>query len=824
MESHPKDPSFLSSLRNKIIVASLLAITALTLAVATTYVGFDSLLTKVDELSTPNEKLIRLNRLFKQITQLDQQQRMDVIQRPGKPHQQYLRESNSIASHLDSLLKLTWSDPVQLQRLQVMKDILRQRDNYFIAYLKLRTIVYTKNQKLNQMDSLASVLNRAQPPADSSVTTTEKRTTTITFQIEPEKKKNFFTRLFSSKKKDEEIPIREVKEELSVKVDTLFVLRSDSTLQGIGKMILSLEQSKQFESKQLLQRELKLVSTNMSLVNQLLSILQEVENEEILITQKNNHEAATLARDSSKNIGIIVAIFLFAGAILSFLMMIDISRSNYYRQQLVESQLKTEQLSLVKQRFLANMSHEIRTPLQSIIGYSEQLQLTYQNDASAGAIWKASQHLLQLANEILDYNRLESGHFSLELVPFDLQETIQEVADSATILADRKNLPFEYSFKNLPSILLMGDPFRLKQLLYNLLSNAIKFTQEGKISLSVSAEVDLCVRCRFSVCDTGIGMSPEELSRIFNEFEQGNSSIQEKFGGSGLGLSIVKKITDYLHGSISAKSEQGRGSEFIVELSFERAYGQPLPEALPSPSTDNSPKKHVVIIDDDTMILKLCSIILKKHSLTYSTINQASEVFTVNFDNVSIVFLDIRMPDYNGQFLAKYIREKFSHVKLIACTAHALPDERKNLLAEGFDAILVKPFLEKDFLQIIYQSDQGLQGKSTPSDLSELRSMLDHNETLVQSILEDFAQESLEDIQKIRAALQKGQSEILREVIHRLAARTGQVGAKAVSGSFRLLEYKLATGTLVAGLKAETEEALIQLEQWIAKVKEEILV
>lgn len=190
-------------------------------------------------------------------------------------------------------------------RLQAMKEVLQQRDRYQDQYLKLRSILYNNGQKLGPIDSLATLLSTVQPPSDSSVTTTEKRITTITFQVESEKKKNFFTRLLSGKKKAEEIPISEVKEELTVKIDTRSVNRSDSnsTLQEFGKMIKVMEASQQFKSKQLQKRELELVNTKILLINELLTILQEVESEEILAAQQITDEASTLVRHSSRNIG-----------------------------------------------------------------------------------------------------------------------------------------------------------------------------------------------------------------------------------------------------------------------------------------------------------------------------------------------------------------------------------------------------------------------------------------------------------------------------------------------------------------------------------------
>jgi signal transduction histidine kinase/CheY-like chemotaxis protein len=816
--------SFLSPLRNKVIAAFLLAVIAIVLAVGTTYFSFNNLLVEVDELSAPNEKLKTINHLFKFITQLDQRQRADAIRNPSQPYLQFLRESKTLTNTIDSLQFYTWQNTMQQQRIQAMKQILVKRDYYLMEYLKLRSIIHSK-QNQRQLDSLANALLTSVPPADSSVTTTQQKRTTTTYLIEPAKKPNFFSRLFGGKKSEIPLPKAEVKEELLVTVDTLAIHRSDSTVKELSKLMKAVQQTSQLQNRKLLQRELELINTNMALTNHLLTILQEVENEEILTIERNNTQAVSLVKSSSRSIGIIITVFFLLAAVLIFLILLDISKSNYYRLQLVDAKKEAERLGQVKQRFLSNMSHEIRSPLQSIIGYSEQLISKKNEESSVRAIQSSSRHLLQIANEVLDYSRLDSDTFSLESVPFRLEEVMLEVVASTQVLANQKGIRFEWHKESLPDFFLSGDPFRLKQILYNLLSNAIKFTDSGRVTLLAQVNVDLFVTCTFSILDTGIGLDAVEVDRIFGEFEQAHSRIHEKFGGSGLGLAIVKKLVTLMKGEISVTSELGCGSEFKVELKFEKAWTNAVASQPIEQGELIDEKLSAVLIDDDRLILDLCGIILKKNNVPFVAITQPQQALIYDFSSTTTVFIDIRMPEINGVVIAKELRERYPTLKLIAFTAHALPDEQKELLSNGFDQLLLKPFLEKDFLNIVY-GRSGLSNATVDAanlDLEGLKKMLAYDEPLFQSIIRDFCADSKDDMEKICSFILADDTEQVRDCIHKLVSRTGQVGLNELSEKLHSIEKRLAHNTSIGSLKIDLEKIQRMLSESISQLESECL-
>jgi len=820
-----EDRSFLKPVRGKVIAASLLACIAIGLALAVTYFSFYGLLDKVDELSIPNDKLKSLSTLFQQITRLDQQQRADAIKKPKKSYREFVKESESLVSTIDSLHRMSWEDKRQEERLEAMKRILRKRDFLLIEYLKLKSDFVFNKKYSNQLDSLADILTQNKPATDSSVKTTQKKTITTTYLPEKEEKKtSFFSRVFGGKKKEDAKAENriEVKEEISVQVDTLAIAQQDSAILEVGRIMKTLEQDQRQQTKQMLQRELELVSTNIVLISQLLSILQEVENEEIAAVEQKNSEAVTMVSSNIQRIGLIMIIFFLLAAVLVFLIMVDISKSNYYRLQLIKARDQAEQLGQVKQRFLANMSHEIRTPLQSIIGFSEQLKDTQTtNEEAIEAIQSSSEHLLHIVNEVLDYSRIESDHFTIEKSPFDLSQLIEEVTSVIRIHTEQKGLQFIVKADNISKINLLGDAFRLRQILYNLLGNAVKFTSQGFVKFELEVKPDIFLKCTFRITDTGIGIAPLDISRVFAQFEQGDVNIHKQYGGAGLGLSIVKKLIDLQQGTIEVKSEEGKGSEFTVNLIFERApVSATITHTLSSPSVTRSFQGTVILVDDDPLILKLCSMLLNKYQVPFKAINQSERMLEEDLTNVRFIFLDIRMPGINGVDLCKALRNK-TQAKIIALTAHVLPQEQASILENGFDQILTKPFREQDLLQVIglLQSTNGIADSAF--DLSSLRKLTLGDEQLFQSILSQFKEETESNLIEVDEALTQGKSKDLREVIHKLSGRVGQMGETELAQRFHQIEIKLDEGNAADSIRKEIEDSIQHLKLFLVEIQKE---
>jgi signal transduction histidine kinase/CheY-like chemotaxis protein/HPt (histidine-containing phosphotransfer) domain-containing protein len=554
-----------------------------------------------------------------------------------------------------------------------------------------------------------------------------------------------------------------------------------------------------------------------------LNTLHEVENEELANIRVTNTHAANVMSESISRMNLLMLGFFLAAAILVYLILIDISKSNYYKTQLEKARDEAEELSKIKQRFLANMSHEIRTPLQSIIGFTEQLKYEgAENPDAVNAIHSSSEHLLHIVNEVLDYSRISSGNFTLAKEKFKLFALIREVESAMRIQAERKKLTFMLDNANAADHALIGDPFRLRQILYNLLGNAIKFTHKGFVKLKLQTHhINNKILCVFEISDTGIGIKAEDIHKIFNQFEQANASITGQYGGTGLGLTIVKSLLDAQQGQLQVSSEPGVGSAFRVEIEYEEADISTPVILATSENANTKFTGKIIVVDDDSMILKLCSIILDKNKIHHNTYNDPDKVMRLApQEAVTHILLDIRMPNMNGIDLCKNLKPKYpSATKFIALTAHVLPEERDNLLLAGFDDILTKPFHEAELLKKLGITSQvKIHAMETP-DFSLVREMTMGDESLFQSVITQFVDETADDIERLHEHLDNQNKKAVREIVHKMAGRTGQMGLFSISASLREVEIAIVDGKSVEDIESDLKKIILGVSEVLEGIR-----
>ena len=366
-------------------------------------------------------------------------------------------------------------------------------------------------------------------------------------------------------------------------------------------------------------------------------------------------------------------------------------------QESREARSAAEAASSAKSAFLANMSHEIRTPINAVLG----LARIGARDTTAGAgrdnfsrILDAGEHLLGVVNDILDYSKIEAGKFSIEAAPFSLAAVIANSSSFVTGMARQKGLVFEEQHApDLPAWLL-GDVQRVLQILVNLLSNAVKFTEQGVVRLGVTQEGE--TTC-FKVVDTGIGMTAEQLARLFNPFEQADSSTTRKYGGTGLGLAISQHLAHLMGGAITVESVLGQGSTFTLRL--------PLPEAaapiglaergsqrgLPGSRLDGLRVLAAEDVEVNRFILE--DLLVEAGASCVFAENGRQAVACVVADPAAfdIVLMDVQMPEMDGYEATRRIREIAPELPVIGLTAYALSDERKNCLDAGMVDRVTKP-------------------------------------------------------------------------------------------------------------------------------------
>jgi signal transduction histidine kinase/CheY-like chemotaxis protein len=772
----------------------------------------------VIELSEPNEKLLIVNRLLEQVSTLDQLQRIQVLQEPHHT-KSFLAETQEIRLTIDTLSEMYGDNAEIAQQIDSMKLILATRDQVYIDYASLRAGQLDNSSLSGTLKSITGLVRSNRGQQDVSVKTSETRITT-TAAPKAKVQESFWKRLFGRKKK-EKAGKQFVREEKNVRVDTLSVARKDSILAAIEKAMNRLEHEEITRTSTMLLKELDLVHNGNTLVNELWRLLHNIQEDEINNIRSNKDTVIGYLNASINRAGTIMLVLFLVIGVMIFMVLNDITRNNTYREQLRIAKENAEQLSMMKQRFLSNMSHEIRTPLQSIVGFAEQVKTQPKPQPKMiDAIHASAGHLLQIVNEVLDYSRIISGKFTLEKRPFNLDRLAEEVSANMKLQAENKKLQFVFD-NSIPTVKnYMGDDFRLKQVLYNLLGNAIKFTSAGKVTFTLE-QADHFVRMR--VADTGTGISEKDLARIFNEFEQTDTSIARRFGGTGLGLSISKALVENMGGTISVESREGSGTAFTLLI--------PLEETAAQPEHDHSGTTAVtyaniptLVVEDDPFILQLCDTILTNQGIAHTCYTSAEELLAAKWDsNTRIVFSDMRLPGITGAELVKQLRKKVKNVKFVALTAQVLPEEKELMLKQGFDTILSKPFREQELLSFYATGPVPAKNNDVAGppalDISLLRQMTMNDETLLNTHLVRFVEATEKDLEQLRMYIdEKNQAEAY-EMIHKLAGRIGQIGAPELMTSLRELEQELKRPKRLTAMKEKLGYAISDTEKIIEEIR-----
>jgi signal transduction histidine kinase/FixJ family two-component response regulator len=820
-----------TSVKSKILSGFLLAFVAILLAMGITQYAFQDMLDTVEALSAPSEKLGQLNRVFQEITKLDQLQRAEAIRSPKKPYNVFLDQSQVTFLMVDSLMLLDW-DTMQRARIGSMKRILHDRDSLFFSYLKLKSNLIDNKSLTSRIDTLSNIIEQKKIEVDTSVVTTQKKTTTtfVHDTVAAKDDRGFIGKIFGKKKKVESEPEVKVKvqEELSVSVDTLAVSKQNKALDEVAKIVQDLETDQRLQNKKLLNRELELINTNSLLISQLLNILHDVERRELASMRKRSAEASLVVNESIQRISLLLLVFFLGAALLVYLIWSDISQSNFYKEQLEKSRDEAEELSLIKQRFLANMSHEIRTPLQSIIGFAEQLrQKPYADREAVDAIHSSSEHLLHIVNEVLDYSRISSGNLTFAQDDFRLLSVVREVESAIRIQAEKKKIDFVVDTHNVFDAPLIGDSFRLRQILYNVLGNAVKFTTKGFVTLEVYAwEESAHIRCQFKVIDTGIGIHQDDIQKIFKQFEQANATIERNFGGTGLGLTIVKSLIEAQGGNLQVTSEPGHGSTFTISLAFAKGSTTVAAPTVPEFDSTSTFDGKVLVVDDDPMILRLCGLILEKHNIYHRLYIDSEEMLHAKPDpEVTHILMDIRMPKVGGVELCKALRKKYSpDVRFVALTAHVFEQDKKALRESGFDIVLSKPFHEEDLIKMFGLSPASHQAVTVPVepytlDLGPLRRLTMNDERLLHSVLLQFLDETQTDLGTLNSGLGNRDVSVIREVIHKIAGRVGQMGIGQLAMKLRQIENRIHQGEEFDGIETPVIHTRREIDEIVAAVQ-----
>lgn len=537
----------------------------------------------------------------------------------------------------------------------------------------------------------------------------------------------------------------------------------------------------------------------------------------------------------------------------------DISETIARQKELEAAKEFAENASRVQERFLSSVSHEMRTPLNGIIGLVnlfESTSLTEEQKDYMESLRVSSNNLLILINDVLDMSKIQAGKMNIESIIFNLDNLLKNINNTFKHEATRKKLVFTIEVAPGTPSTLIGDPTRLGQVLINLIGNALKFTEQGSVKLIVHAQQlsDSIVNLHFRVQDTGIGISKEQLKRLFQSFSQAGADTHRKYGGTGLGLAISKTLVEIQAGKIYAESEVNEGTvfRFYIPYKVAKAGAAEVENTVPGSGVtsmlgieNNFPPLHCLIVEDNLINQKVAYHTLRKAGITADFANnglEAVNILKAAQTRYDFILMDIEMPEMNGYDATIAIRNKLglTRIPIIAMTASALSGDKAHCFEVGMNDYVPKPFTPEELFYTIrlhtgnehiqdelISASLGAQEKITdrrektndapPFDLNSLREMND--DIFVLEILDLFLESVPKSLQVLKDAITKGSDwEAVAKIAHKLKGSVGVLQMTGMRKCLTIIEASARTGQNLDQLPDTINDCLALFES----VKDEI--
>jgi len=740
-----------------------------------------------DKIAFEKTKILKVSKLFSNIYKTESLGRKTIQTNSEKDFKSYLVETDSLKSRIDTLKQIVTT--------QYQKTL-------------LDSVTYLLSEKTKNIRQLKAIKNKADDEvsvdnAINEITRMESKLRKLVlkdFAKNPEQLGSYQRNV-----------LRKYVDYLNQNIpddstNTLSKKASDSILANSKKLLTTVKVKAEKKKESLNREENKLLKNEIAISEQLRKVLRIIEREIIINSIKNN----TLKEKSLKKVNEVVTASAIIGLVLtlifSILIVSDYSKSQLYKKQLEIANFKTKNLLKNREQLITTVSHDLKTPLSTIVGYTELLGNSDVNEKQSyfvKNIRNSSTYITQLVQDLLDFSQIEAGKITIEKVPFLLTEAIDEVAKNIQSLYKEKNIDLVINVDESLHRRMVGDPFRLKQILSNIIGNAYKFTEEGYIKINAYQKTENSSFV-ISIEDSGIGIEKQNQKFVFEEFAQANENIEKKYGGTGLGLSICQKIIAILGGNLKLESEFGKGSTFIIELPFIHDNSTNTIPEIEKTVLTNTQNYTFIVIDDDINLLNLTSGVLKQenhHVLSFDSAVKALEAIgNTNFD---FIITDIQMPVMDGfSFVEKLKDSNYSAYKnqpIIALTGRADLDY-SIFIEAGFTTVIKKPYSPKILLETIQNI---IENKEFPAiDINKTEEIIDLKlyslKTLKQFLGNDyeglsvFLNQFIESTKKnmiyLENAIKEKDTVEINAISHRIAPMFRQIEAHQIGEILKTLE------------------------------------
>lgn len=795
-------------------------ITLIVLAFLTVWIIYSEILTNPvqnADMTSANRKIMYINTILTNLYQSESLGRNYAQTGQTIHYREYQKLMDTISSQIETLSQMK-PDPAQQMDTDSIKKLLKKKQQNLRKFLAIKQASSPASRYRQAIEKLSKGMDSIVMLSNDSTKQQLKINKTITTNYDSvfvkQKKKKFFERLshvFSAKREKDSALYVSVNQ--TVQLDSLIntTRPADSIAAYFTDIVEEIRDGNLVIEKNIRQKEHEVLENDLFITMQIRQMLSGIENAELVSSFQQIKAQQENIKQTTWLIMMLGALSLFA--IIFFLINIlrDLTKSQHYRQSLEKANAYSGLLLRSKEQFMLSITHDLKSPLSSIIGFTGLLEENISNHRQKQYLQRirhASDHILRLINDLLDLARLDSGKLSIENFPFNLKSLVTDIVENFRPQAIEKNIGLQCEY-NSPFQDYTSDPLRITQILANLISNAVKFTEEGTVTIRVSAMrfSETSDHVSIEVTDTGIGIPQEKIQYIFEEFGR-VTSPSKQYEGTGLGLTITKKIVQLLHGSVRVKSTPGKGSHFTVLLPLDRKEVV-VPESIPEPPTSfsrdlrgNLKNKKVWLVDDDQALLEMTTRVLESSGLEIFPFNHPFEALR-EFKKGCADFLvtDIQMPEMNGFELIRQIREKNGgYLKAIAMSGQQIDEANLN----GFTVFVQKPFSPETLVAALskgqkYKNPTGCQAvlsseNTRPYNLNQIAAFASGESEGLRQILVSFLRSGRQNRMLFKKYLCEKDEDAISGLSHKMLPLFRQLEAYNIVELLSLLEQKNRTG------------------------------